>query len=129
MWSFKNGIPIYLQIISQFKDAILRGQSPPGQRIPSVRQLAVEAGVNPNTLMRALAALEQEGILIAERTSGKYVTSDQEKLQALRKERALLLISSCLSGLQSLGLDPSQCRTLFLDALENNDEKGITHDD
>ena len=62
-WEFKSGIPIYLQIISLLKMKIAAGELPPGSQVQPVRELAMEAGVNPNTMQRALTQLEQEGLL------------------------------------------------------------------
>ena len=73
-WEFKNGIPIYLQIIDQIKRQIVSGELAPGSRIPAVRDLAKEAGVNPNTMQRALTQLEQEGLLYTHWNRKAYYT-------------------------------------------------------
>ena len=72
-WKFENETPIYLQIIDKIKKDIASGILSPGSKIPSVRELAIEAGVNPNTMQKALQTLEYEGILYSQRTSGRYV--------------------------------------------------------
>ena len=85
-WEFKNGIPIYLQIIGQIKRQIVSGELAPGSRIPAVRDLAKEAGVNPNTMQRALTQLEQEGLLYTQRTSGRFVTQEEEIMKQTRMQ-------------------------------------------
>ena len=84
-WEFKSGIPIYLQIISLLKMKIAAGELPPGSQVQPVRELAMEAGVNPNTMQRALTQLEQEGLLYTQRTSGRFVTEDKEVLKEMRR--------------------------------------------
>ena len=72
-WKFENDTPIYLQIMDKIKRDIAGGVLSPGSKIPSVRELAIEAGVNPNTMQKALQTLENEGILYSQRTSGRFV--------------------------------------------------------
>ena len=69
-WLFSNDAPIYTQLIEQIKVGIVAGAFPPGERLPSVRDLATEAGVNPNTMQRALAELERDGLVFSQRTAG-----------------------------------------------------------
>ena len=77
-WQFSNDAPIYSQLIEQIKVGIVSGAFPPGERLPSVRDLATEAGVNPNTMQRALAELERDGLVYSQRTAGRFVTEDQD---------------------------------------------------
>lgn len=84
-WSFTSDTPVYLQIAKIIKLRILRGEYPPGTRIPSVRELAQEAAVNPNTMQKALALLKSEGLLITRRTTGRTVTEHQELIQSARR--------------------------------------------
>ena len=87
-WSFTSDSPIYLQIAEIIKFRILRGEYPPGTRIPSVRELAQEAAVNPNTMQRALALLKSAGLLITRRTTGRTVTEHQELILLTRRTLA-----------------------------------------
>ena len=80
-WEFSNDAPIYTQLIQQIKVGIVAGVFPPGERLPSVRELATEAGVNPNTMQRALAELERDGLVYSQRTAGRFVTEDKEMIQ------------------------------------------------
>ena len=102
-WSFTSDSPIYLQIAEIIKFRILRGEYPPGTRIPSVRELAQEAAVNPNTMQRALALLKSEGLLITRRTTGRTVTEHQEPVSYTH-----------LLGWQHLKYDTSICMNLDL---------------
>ena len=101
---FKNGIPIYLQIIDQIKRQIVSGELAPGSRIPAVRDLAQEAGVNPNTMQRALTQLEQEGLLYTQRTSGRFVTQEEEIMKQTRMQLSDEYIAERFKHLKQLGL-------------------------
>lgn len=103
-WEFKNGIPIYLQIIDQIKRQIVSGELAPGSRIPAVRDLAQEAGVNPNTMQRALTQLEQEGLLYTQRTNGRFVTQEEEIMKQTRIQLSDEYIAELFKHLQELGL-------------------------
>ncbi len=103
-WHFENGQPIYLQIVSQMKMAVIRGQYPPGSRIPSVRDLAMEAGVNPNTVQRALSVLEDEQLIVTQRTAGKSITEDNERILALRRSTSKEILDECITRLEAIGL-------------------------
>ena len=104
-WEFKNGIPIYLQIVDGIKIRIAGGELPPGSKIPSVRDLAAEAGVNPNTMQRALTQLEQEGLLHAQRTSGRYVTEDEQKMKELRRSLSEKYVEELFTQLKTKYVD------------------------
>ncbi len=82
---FANNVPIYNQLADDFKRRIASGQLAAGEKIATVRELAVVYGVNPNTMQKALANLEAEGLVFAERTSGRYVTRDTGVIENMRK--------------------------------------------
>lgn len=103
-WTFENGIPIYLQILSRLKSDIAKGDFPPGSKLPPVLELALEAGVNPNTIQRAFAELEREGYLYSQRTTGRYVTEDRQKLSSLRIGLGRKYIKELFDRLSGLGL-------------------------
>ena len=103
-WEFKNGIPIYLQIVDGIKIRIAGGALPPGSKIPSVRDLATQAGVNPNTMQRAMTELEQEGLLYTQRTSGRYVTEDEAKMRELRSALSERYVEELFTQLSRLGM-------------------------
>lgn len=102
-WVFTSHQPIYLQIMTEIKIRIIRGQYPSGERLPSVRELAVEAGVNPNTMQKALAGLEEEGLLYSVRTSGRFVTTEQEVLERLRVNCSQNVLQLFFEEMHALG--------------------------
>ena len=107
-WDFKSGEPIYQQIMRVLRTQIASGEYPPGCRFPAVRELALEAGVNPNTMQRALAELEREGLLVTVRTTGKFVTEDQELISRTRSDLAADSIRALIGSLKNLGLTEEQ---------------------
>lgn len=107
-WDFTDGLPIWRQIVVRIKSDVAGGRLAPGEKIASVRDLAVQAGVNPNTMQRALAQLEQEGILHTERTSGRYVTEDAAVLDVLRGQLASGIIADLYRKLRAIGMDDDQ---------------------
>lgn len=102
-WSFSNDVPIYAQLIEQVKAAIVTGEFPPGARLPSVRDMAAEAGVNPNTMQRAMAELERDGLVYSQRTSGRIVTEDMEMIEQAKRQLAQRHIKAFMSAMGSLG--------------------------
>ena len=87
-WELVNDRPIWVQLIEQLTRRIVSGEYPPGARVPSVRDLAAEAGVNPNTMQRALSGLEERGLLVAQRNIGRFVTQDAALIVRMRQELA-----------------------------------------
>ena len=83
LWELTNDRPLYIQLIEHIKLRILSSEYEAGQPFPSVRELALNANVNPNTMQRALVELEREGLLINERTNGRKITSDTSMIQEL----------------------------------------------
>ncbi len=102
-WKFHSESPIYVQIMDEIKLRIAQGRLAPGDKVPSVRDLAINAGVNPNTMQKALSELEREGILISERTSGRYVAQPMNGDAPLRATMAQGYVESFLSGMRGLG--------------------------
>ena len=87
-FKLKDARPIWQQLADQMTESIVTGEYPPGERFPSVRELALQADVNPNTMQRALARLEENGLLITSRTAGRNVTEDEETLRTVKKQLA-----------------------------------------
>ena len=104
-WTFEEGRPIYLQLIEQMKLRIASGAYRPGDQVPPVRELALEAGVNPNTMQRAFAQLEQEGLLYAVRTSGRFITEEASVLENLRASLGNRFIEEMFHNLERLGME------------------------
>lgn len=107
-WRFEGNSPIYLQIIEKLETGIAAGTYALGQKMPSVRDLALEAGVNPNTVQRAFAELERDGLLHSQRTSGRFVTEDRQKLSALRVSLGRKYIGELFERLTGLGLSQEE---------------------
>ena len=96
--------PIWIQLVDAFRHRIVSGQWEPGSKIPSVRELASGAGVNPNTVQRALAELDRTGLTSAERTAGRFVTADAAVLDAVRRELATGATDAYVVALTGLGM-------------------------
>jgi DNA-binding transcriptional regulator YhcF (GntR family) len=111
-WQFSADRPIYSQLVEHLSICIIKGKYTAGDRLPSVRDLAAEAKVNPNTMQRALAELENMGLVYAERTSGRYVTEDTQKIQSTKEELAAKRIGRFFADMESLGLDWQQALTM-----------------
>ena len=104
-WNFRSDLPIYSQLVELFRQRIASGALPPGERLASVRDLATEAGVNPNTMQRALQELERQGLVFSQRTNGRFVTEDVQIIDASKKALARSQIESFLGAMEKLGYD------------------------
>ena len=112
-WQFSNDAPIYAQLIEQIKVGIVVGAFPPGERLPSVRDLATEAGVNPNTMQRALAELERDGLVYSQRTAGRFVTEDKEMIEKAKRGLAERHIKTFLAAMLRLGYQMDEIAALL----------------
>lgn len=121
-WSFDADRPIYLQLVEHIQQKILNGEYQPGEKLPSVRDLAAEAAVNPNTMQKALAELERGGLVFAQRTSGRFITDDAAKIRRLRQAAALALARRFLTDLKQLGITPAEAAAL-LNAAQTSDTR------
>ena len=122
-WKFSSELPVYLQIMDEIRGAVLSGEYLPGGKIPSVRDLAAQARVNPNTIQHALHLLEQEGLLSAHGTNGRFVTDDEQVLQELRQARIKALALEYAQKFAVLGLRPTQAAQEIL-GLERTNQNG-----
>lgn len=107
---FNNSVPIYLQIVSEIKKQIVSGKLIPGERIPSVRELALTYKVNPNTMQKALIELEENGLIKTERTNGKFVTEDKNIINKIKNDYADNLTQNYLSEMISLGITKQEIK-------------------
>ncbi len=105
-WQIETNRPIYLQLVEQIQFSILSGEFQPGERLPSVRDLAEEAGVNPNTVQRAMTELEQKGLVYPQRTAGRFITDNTFLIQSLKEECAKNALKSFMDQMQKIGLRP-----------------------
>lgn len=126
---FEANTPIYLQLIDMIKLQIVSGRLKSGDKLPSVRDLAVEYGVNPNTMQKALSQLEWEKLVYTVRTTGRYVTEDTELIGKLRKELADMRISELFEKLQQLGYGKREIKELldsyFAELVEDGSISGV----
>lgn len=102
---FNNETPIYIQLVQKIKAGIVSGELKQGERLLSVRELALTAKVNPNTMQKALAELENEGLIYTERTNGKFVTNDKKLIEKIKKELAKEKVESYLNDMKNIGID------------------------
>lgn len=103
IWQFSGDAPIYAQLIGQIKQGIVSGVFSSGERLPSVRDLATEAGVNPNTMQRALTQLERDGLVYSQRTAGRFVTEDISMIEKAKRDLAEGQIRRFLEAMTRLG--------------------------
>ena len=112
-WNLQSDRPIYAQLVEQIQRMIVTGVFPAGSRLPSVRELAVEAAVNPNTRQRALARLEEDGLLYTQRTSGRYVTEETNRIMQAKEAMAGELIRQFIENMEKLGYTREQAVELI----------------
>ena len=124
-WHFNSDMPIYTQLISQIKFAIVSGELPPGERMSTVRDLAAEAGVNPNTMQRAFQELEREGLVFSQRSSGRFVTEDVSIIEKAKMALAQEHISKFISSMERLGYDRAEIIALLEEKNEEDNNGGI----
>ncbi len=121
---FDNDRPIYIQLVEQLKLWIVSGTLQPGVRLPSVRDLALSSKVNPNTMQKALVELENQGFIYTERTNGKFVTTNQELIECVKKELAKKNAQSYLFAMSTLGISKKEA-IIYLQE-EGEENNGIT---
>ena len=117
-WNLDSSRPIYLQIIERVQMDIITGRYQPGDKLPSVRDLAQEAAVNPNTMQKALSELERSGLVYSQRTSGRFITEDTEMLTQMKKELATEHIQEFFQKMEQLGFSRAELLTLVTKAAE-----------
>ena len=112
-WELRGDRPIYQQLVEKLTEQIVSGQLAAGEKVPPVRELAAQAGVNPNTMQRALAQLETEGLVRTERTAGRYVTEDTMLIEQLRAATAEKFAEEFLEKMRGIGYSPAQVAELL----------------
>ena len=122
-WRFNSSAPIYAQLVEQLIQRIVTGVYPPGQRIPAVRELAMEAGVNPNTMQRALGELERRGLVFSQRTSGRFVTEEITVIDGAKKTLAGECVKSFLQAMEDLGYEQAEIINLLQQAGEKEEDR------
>ena len=120
-WNLDSSRPIYLQIIERVQMDIITGRYQPGDKLPSVRDLAQEAAVNPNTMQEALSELERSGLIYSQRTSGRFITEDKELIHQMKKELAAAEVSAFVAHMKQLGITPEEIRQLLAETIEEEE--------
>ena len=121
-WEFQDHLPIYAQLMDRLKRRIITGRYLPGEKLPSVRELAAEAGINPNTVQRAFSELEREGLIYTQRATGKYVTENADEIKSARQALAKTQVTEFLSNMQSLGYSVGDVIVLLQSFNESEEE-------
>ncbi len=117
-WNFRSDQPIYSQLMQQLSEGIISGIFAPGEKLPSVREFAVEAGVNPNTVQRALAELEREGLVFSQRTAGRFVTENENMITNAKLRLADERVEEFLRSMKKLGCGKEEVLSLIAQAKE-----------
>ena len=119
-WKFRSDLPIYSQLVEQIKLGIVSGNLLPGERLMSVRDMATEAGVNPNTMQRALQELERNGMVYSQRTAGRFVTENMQVIERAKKKFAEEQIRSFLEAIKKVGYQWEEILALLKEKEEEN---------
>ena len=117
-WKLSDDRPIYVPLMETITAAIASGTLAAGSRLPSVREMAAQAGVNPNTMQRALSELERDGLLYSQRTAGRFVTDQSDRITQKRKELAMQQIRIFLSSMKEMGYTSEQTLNLIQQAVK-----------
>lgn len=102
-WNFNDDRPIYIQLMEQIQLRILSGVYRVGEKLPSVRDMASDASVNPNTMQKALTELERTGLVFSQRTSGRFITEDRDMIKDIRDNLAKNQIEKFLHNMEEIG--------------------------
>ena len=117
-WNLDSDRPIYLQLMERIQHDIISGTYKPGDKLPSVRELAMEASVNPNTMQTALSELERIGLVHSRRTSGRFITEDETMIKQLKTETATEHIREFLKSMEYLGFTRPEILELVQDTMK-----------
>lgn len=120
---FDNNLPIYLQIMNYLKREIVTGKLKAGDKIPSVRELAADLQINPNTVQRTFQELEREAVVETKRGLGRYVTNEEGKIMSIKKEMAGELLDRFIGGMQELGFSSKDIATIVSEAVKTEESQ------
>lgn len=112
-WELDTDRPIYAQLVERIQMQIVSGHYPPGGKLPSVRDLAAVAAVNPNTMQKAFAELERSGLIVTQRTNGRNVTEDEQRIKDIRSCLAKQQMEHFLVGMKELGYTKTEVMELL----------------
>ncbi len=117
-WDINTERPVYIQLIEQIQASIVSGYFKPSDKLPSVRDLAAEASVNPNTMQKALSELERSGLIFSNRTSGRYITSDLDMIKKLKSQSAKSTIIEFLDKMKQLGFEQEEVLSIVTETIK-----------
>jgi DNA-binding transcriptional regulator YhcF (GntR family) len=120
MWDLNSERPVYIQLVEKLQAGIISGYYKPGDKLPSVRDLAAEAFVNPNTMQKALSDLERTGLIYTNRTAGRFITSDENMIKKLKEESAAALVQEFLEKMRQHGYEPEETLSLITKIVKND---------
>lgn len=123
-WKFANDIPIYIQLVEQIKAKIISGEYLPGEKLKSVRELATEAGVNPNTMQKAMSELERVGLVHTQRTSGRYITENTELIDNIKLDVAKAKLEEFYHSMRQIGVSDEEILNLVSNRLKGVEVDG-----
>lgn len=112
-WDFESDKPIFIQIVEHIESDIVSGKYGPGDKLPTVRDLAVEAAVNPNTMQKAYGELERLGLVYTQRTNGRFVTEDSRLIEKTRRELAKKITEDFLTRMEKIGISRDEAVRLL----------------
>ena len=121
-WNLDDSHPIYLQLMERIQHDIISGVYQPGDKLPSVRDLALEAAVNPHTMQKALSELERSGLVYSHRTSGRFITDDSTLLKKIKTDLAQEYIGSFLEQMSRLGISRSETLEMIIQTIGGGDD-------
>lgn len=122
-WKLDSDRPLYSQLLETLQLRIVSGTYKPGDKLPSVRDMAEEAGVNPNTMQRAFGELERKQLIVTERTAGRHVTEDTKMIDIARRESADERLASFIESMKQLGFNNEEIRNLVAGKLEEGKDE------
>jgi DNA-binding transcriptional regulator YhcF (GntR family) len=118
-YNFDNERPIYIQLAEQLKIKIISGKLKKGEKLPSIRDFSLMAKVNPNTMQKALAELENEKLIYTERTNGKYVTTDEKIINKFKKAIINEKVSNFITDMNGIGINKKEIIEYLIKEKEN----------
>lgn len=121
-WELDSDRPIFIQIIERIQMDIIAGIYKPGDKLPSVRELAAIASVNPNTMQKALTELERTGLVYSQRTSGRFITEDTKMIEALKSNLAQEKITEFFDNMSKLGFEKAETLSLIQECIKGDEQ-------
>ena len=123
LWELSSQRYVYIQLIEHIQNMIITGVYKPGEKLPSVRNMAAEAGVNPNTMQKSLMELERAGLVFTNRTSGRYITTDEALIRDLKNQYIKEKIIGFLEKIEQFGFEPEEVLELIMEAISAKKNK------